>query len=82
MICVSIALTLAHVSFMTLSRTYQFGFVENTVATEYLKSHPKYAVKWQYFLTQTIWISIRIVASLLLPHIYQCKQDLVCTKGA
>ena len=44
MICVSIALTLTHVSFMTLSRTYQFGFVENTVATEYLKSHPKFTL--------------------------------------
>ena len=48
MICISFALTSAHVSFMTLSRTYHFGFVEITVATEYLKSRPKYTLSSLY----------------------------------
>jgi len=35
---------------MTLSRTYHFGFVEITVATEYLKSCPKYTLTSLYWL--------------------------------
>lgn len=48
MICISFALTKAHVSFMTLSRPYHFGFVEITVGTEYLKSRPKYTLSSLY----------------------------------
>lgn len=48
MICISFALTSAHVSYMTLSRMYHFLFVEITVTTEYLKSRPKYTLSSLY----------------------------------